>query len=58
MGIIAGQATANTVLSYIGLGFVNTMLLHPRILQADGSGRTHDIVAFMEQRMTAAGSGS
>ncbi|MBK9175523.1 MAG: polysaccharide biosynthesis C-terminal domain-containing protein [Flavobacteriales bacterium] len=48
MGIIARQATFNTLLAYfgIGLGFVNVVLLYPRILPADEFGLTRLLVSI------------
>ncbi|MFN6178357.1 MAG: lipopolysaccharide biosynthesis protein [Flavobacteriales bacterium] len=48
MGIIARQATINTLLAYmgIGLGFVNVVLLYPRVLQADEFGLTRLVVSM------------
>jgi O-antigen/teichoic acid export membrane protein len=48
MGIIARQATLNTLLAYlgIGLGFVNVVLLYPRVLAADEFGLTRLLVSI------------
>lgn len=48
MGIIARQATLNTLLAYfgIGLGFVNVVLLYPRILPPDEFGLTRLLVSI------------
>lgn len=48
MGIIARQATQNTVLAYLGiaLGFVNVVVLYPRVLQADEFGLTRLLVSI------------
>lgn len=48
MGTIARQATLNTVLAYIGiaLGFVNVVVLYPRVLQADEFGLTRLLVSI------------
>jgi len=48
MGILARQATINTLLAYlgIGLGFVNVVLLYPRVLQADEFGLTRLVVSI------------
>jgi O-antigen/teichoic acid export membrane protein len=48
MGIIARQATINTLLAYfgIGLGFVNVVLLYPRVLAADEFGLTRLLVSI------------
>ena len=48
MGIIARQATLNTLLAYIGiaLGFVNVVVLYPRVLQADEFGLTRLLVSI------------
>lgn len=48
MGTIARQATQNTVLAYIGiaLGFVNVVVLYPRVLQADEFGLTRLLVSI------------
>lgn len=42
MGIIARQATSNTLLAYLGiaLGFVNVVVLYPKVLPADQFGLT------------------
>ncbi|MFN6115286.1 MAG: lipopolysaccharide biosynthesis protein, partial [Flavobacteriales bacterium] len=44
----ARQATINTLLAYmgIGLGFVNVVLLYPRVLQADEFGLTRLVVSM------------
>lgn len=48
MGIIARQATINTLLAYfgIGLGFVNVVLLYPRVLAAEEFGLTRLLVSM------------
>lgn len=48
MGIIARQATLNTLLAYIGiaLGFVNVVVLFPRVLEADQFGLTRLLVSI------------
>ncbi|MBP6311365.1 MAG: polysaccharide biosynthesis C-terminal domain-containing protein [Flavobacteriales bacterium] len=48
MGIIARQATLNTLLAYlgIGLGFVNVVLLYPKVLDADQFGLTRLLVSL------------
>ena len=48
MGILARQTLLNTVLTYagIGLGFVNVVLLYPKILQADQFGLTRLLVSI------------
>lgn len=48
MGIIARQATLTTLLAYmgIGLGFVNVVLLYPKVLQADEFGLTRLLVSI------------
>jgi len=48
MGIIARQATLNAALAYVGiaLGFVNVVLLYPRVLQADEFGFTRLLVSI------------
>jgi O-antigen/teichoic acid export membrane protein len=48
MGIIARQATINTLLAYfgIGLGFVNVVLLYPRVLAAEEFGLTRLLVSI------------
>ena len=48
MGIIARQATLNTLLAYVGiaLGFVNVVVLYPRVLQADEFGLTRLLVSI------------
>ena len=48
MGIIARQAALNTLLSYvgIGLGFVNVVLLYPKVLAADEFGLTRLMVSI------------
>lgn len=48
MGIIARQATINTLLAYagIGLGFVNVVLLYPKVLRADEFGLTRLVVSI------------
>ncbi|TXI80575.1 MAG: hypothetical protein E6Q44_06675 [Flavobacteriales bacterium] len=48
MGIIARQATQNTVLAYLGiaLGFVNVVVLYPRVLAADEFGLTRLLVSI------------
>ncbi|MEO8590488.1 MAG: polysaccharide biosynthesis C-terminal domain-containing protein [Flavobacteriales bacterium] len=48
MGILARQATLNTLLAYlgIGLGFVNVVLLYPKVLQADQFGLTRLLVSI------------
>ena len=48
MGVIARQATQNTVLAYLGiaLGFVNVVVLYPRVLQADEFGLTRLLVSI------------
>ncbi|HRD52322.1 MAG TPA: polysaccharide biosynthesis C-terminal domain-containing protein [Flavobacteriales bacterium] len=48
MGIIARQATINTLLAYfgIGLGFVNVVLLYPRVLAADEFGLARLLVSI------------
>ncbi|MCW5899086.1 MAG: hypothetical protein KIT10_07425 [Flavobacteriales bacterium] len=49
MGPIARQAMTNTVLTYmgIGLGFVNVVLLYPKVLQPDQFGLTRLLVAMV-----------
>jgi len=48
MGIIARQATLNAALAYVGiaLGFVNVVLLYPKILPADQFGLTRLLVSI------------
>ena len=48
MGIIARQATLNTLLAYIGiaLGFVNVVVLYPHVLRADEFGLTRLLVSI------------
>ena len=48
MGIIARQATINTLLAYLGitLGFVNVVLLYPKVLQADQFGLTRLVISI------------
>lgn len=48
MGRIARQATFNTLLAYlgIGLGFVNVVLLYPRVLQDDEFGLARLLVSI------------
>jgi O-antigen/teichoic acid export membrane protein len=48
VGIIARQATINTLLAYfgIGLGFVNVVLLYPRVLAAEEFGLTRLLVSI------------
>lgn len=48
MGIIARQATLNTLLAYlgIGLGFVNVVLLYPKVLDSDQFGLTRLLVSI------------
>lgn len=48
MGNLAKQATINTLLAYlgIGLGFVNVVLLYPKVLQADQFGLTRLLVSI------------
>ena len=48
MGIVARQATLNTLLAYIGigLGFVNVVLLYPKVLDADQFGLTRLLVSI------------
>ncbi|MBK7943890.1 MAG: hypothetical protein IPJ85_00645 [Flavobacteriales bacterium] len=48
MGIVARQATLNTLLAYfgIGLGFVNVVLLYPRVLAAEEFGLTRLLVSI------------
>ncbi len=48
MGIVARQATLNTLLAYlgIGLGFVNVVLLYPKVLQADQFGLTRLLLSI------------
>jgi len=48
MGILARQATINTLLAYlgIGLGFVNVVLLYPQVLAADQFGLTRLLVSI------------
>jgi len=48
MGTIARQATINTLLAYfgIGLGFVNVVLLYPRVLAAEEFGLTRLLVSI------------
>lgn len=48
MGRIARQATFNTLLAYlgIGLGFVNVVLLYPRVLKDDEFGLTRLLVSI------------
>lgn len=48
MGIIARQATLNTLLAYlgIGLGFINVVLLYPRVLAAEEFGLTRLLVSI------------
>ena len=47
MGIIARQAVWNTVFTYVGiaLGFVNVVLLYPRVLASDEFGLTRLLVS-------------
>ncbi len=49
MGPIVRQALSNTVLTYlgIGLGFVNVVLLYPKVLQPDQFGLTRLLVAMV-----------
>lgn len=49
MGIIARQATLNTLLAYLGiaLGFVNVVLLYPRVLAADQFGLTRLVLSIV-----------
>lgn len=49
MGIIARQATFNALLGYlgIGLGFVNVVLLYPKVLQEDQFGLTRLLIAIV-----------
>ncbi|HOZ40762.1 MAG: oligosaccharide flippase family protein [Flavobacteriales bacterium] len=48
MGILARQTLLNTVLTYAGivLGFVNVVLLYPKVLQADQFGLTRLLVSI------------
>ncbi len=48
MGLLARQTLLNTVLTYAGiaLGFVNVVLLYPKILQADQFGLTRLLVSM------------
>ncbi len=48
MGNIARQATLNTLLTYmgIGLGFVNVVLLYPKVLQSDEFGLTRLLMSI------------
>ncbi|MEZ4739910.1 MAG: oligosaccharide flippase family protein [Flavobacteriales bacterium] len=48
MGIVARQATLNTLLAYlgIGLGFVNVVLLYPKVLDSDQFGLTRLLVSI------------
>ena len=48
MGIIARQATLNTLLAYAGiaLGFVNVVLLYPKVLEADQFGLTRLLLSI------------
>ena len=48
MGIIARQAALNTLLAYLGiaLGFVNVVLLYPKVLQADQFGLTRLLLSI------------
>lgn len=48
MGVLARQATLNTLLAYlgIGLGFVNVVLLYPKVLAADQFGLTRLLVSL------------
>lgn len=48
MGVLARQATLNTLLAYlgIGLGFVNVVLLYPKVLAADQFGLTRLLVSI------------
>lgn len=48
MGVLARQATWNAVLAYVGmgLGFVNVVLLYPRILPEDEFGLTRLVVSI------------
>lgn len=48
MGIIARQATLNTLLAYLGitLGFVNVVLLYPKVLEADQFGLTRLLLSI------------
>lgn len=48
MGILARQTLLNTVLTYAGiaLGFVNVVLLYPKVLQADQFGLTRLLVSM------------
>ncbi|MBK7114224.1 MAG: hypothetical protein IPH60_17515 [Flavobacteriales bacterium] len=48
MGILARQAGWNAALAYVGLalGFVNVVLLYPRILPADEFGLTRVLVSI------------
>lgn len=49
MGALARQAALNTVLTYvgIGLGFVNVVLLYPKVLASDEFGLTRVLVALV-----------
>ncbi|MBK8499436.1 MAG: hypothetical protein IPL52_11635 [Flavobacteriales bacterium] len=48
MGILARQATLNTLLAYVGitLGFVNVVLLYPKVLEADQFGLTRLLLSI------------
>ncbi|MEX1133124.1 MAG: polysaccharide biosynthesis C-terminal domain-containing protein [Flavobacteriales bacterium] len=48
MGILARQTLLNTVLTYagIGLGFVNVVLLYPKILESDQFGLTRLLISI------------
>lgn len=48
MGILARQATLNAVLAYVGLGlgFINMVLVYPKILPADQVGLTRLLVSI------------
>jgi len=49
MGALARQTVLNTVLTYvgIGLGFVNVVLLYPKVLQSDQFGLTRLMVSMV-----------
>jgi O-antigen/teichoic acid export membrane protein len=49
MGILARQALFNTVLTYvgIGLGFINVVLLYPKVLDSDQFGLTRLMVSLV-----------
>lgn len=49
MGILARQALFNTVLTYVGLGlgFINVVLLYPKVLDSDQFGLTRLMVSLV-----------